>query len=104
MKTRHRPLLLALAAGLALAPALLRAQAASTGAGQGFPEKPITFVVPFAAGSAMRPSGRSGPGSTSSMSMPGTTTCRSSFCRAAPTSGAMPMAAAWKTGCGFCVR
>jgi tripartite-type tricarboxylate transporter receptor subunit TctC len=44
MKTRHRPLLLALAAGLALAPALLRAQA--------FPEKPITFVVPFAAGSA----------------------------------------------------
>lgn len=44
MKTRHRPLLLALAAGLAFAPALLRAQA--------FPEKPITFVVPFAAGSA----------------------------------------------------
>jgi tripartite-type tricarboxylate transporter receptor subunit TctC len=44
MKTRHRPLLLALAAGLALAPTLLRAQ--------GFPEKPITFVVPFAAGSA----------------------------------------------------
>lgn len=44
MKTRHRPLLLALAAGLAFAPALLRAQ--------GFPEKPITFVVPFAAGSA----------------------------------------------------
>ena len=44
MKTRHRPLLLALAAGLAVAPALLRAQ--------GFPEKPITFVVPFAAGSA----------------------------------------------------
>jgi tripartite-type tricarboxylate transporter receptor subunit TctC len=44
MKTRHRPLLLALAVGLAFAPALLRAQ--------GFPEKPITFVVPFAAGSA----------------------------------------------------
>lgn len=44
MKKRHRPLLLALAAGLAFAPALLRAQA--------FPEKPITFVVPFAAGSA----------------------------------------------------
>jgi len=44
MKFRQRPLLLALAAGLALAPALLRAQ--------GFPEKPITFVVPFAAGSA----------------------------------------------------
>jgi tripartite-type tricarboxylate transporter receptor subunit TctC len=44
MTTRHRPLLLALAAGLVLAPALLRAQA--------FPEKPITFVVPFAAGSA----------------------------------------------------
>jgi tripartite-type tricarboxylate transporter receptor subunit TctC len=44
MKTRHRPLLLALAAGLALAPTLLRAQT--------FPEKPITFVVPFAAGSA----------------------------------------------------
>ena len=43
-KTRHRPLLLALAAGLALAPALLRAQT--------FPDKPITFVVPFAAGSA----------------------------------------------------
>jgi len=52
MKTRHRPLLLALAAGLALAPALLRAQATSTGSGQAFPEKPITFVVPFAAGSA----------------------------------------------------
>jgi tripartite-type tricarboxylate transporter receptor subunit TctC len=44
MKTRHRPLLLALATGLALAPTLLRAQS--------FPEKPITFVVPFAAGSA----------------------------------------------------
>jgi tripartite-type tricarboxylate transporter receptor subunit TctC len=44
MKKRHRPLLLALAAGLALAPTLLRAQS--------FPEKPITFVVPFAAGSA----------------------------------------------------
>jgi tripartite-type tricarboxylate transporter receptor subunit TctC len=44
MKFHRRPLLLALAAGLAASPALLQAQT--------FPDKPITFVVPFAAGSA----------------------------------------------------
>ena len=41
---RIRPLLLAAAALCALAPGLASAQ--------GFPDKPITFIVPFAAGSA----------------------------------------------------
>ncbi|MBX3586027.1 MAG: tripartite tricarboxylate transporter substrate binding protein [Ramlibacter sp.] len=44
MKFRTRPLLLALAAVLGTAPLLASAQT--------FPDKPITFVVPFAAGSA----------------------------------------------------
>ncbi|MBX3653483.1 MAG: tripartite tricarboxylate transporter substrate binding protein [Ramlibacter sp.] len=44
MKFRTRPLLLALTAVLGSAPLLAAAQA--------FPDKPITFVVPFAAGSA----------------------------------------------------
>lgn len=41
---RIRPVMLAVAAACALAPGLAQAQA--------FPDKPITFVVPFAAGSA----------------------------------------------------
>src|SRR2546428_2504340 len=44
MTTRIRPVMLAVAAVCALAPGLVPAQ--------GFPDKPITFVVPFAAGSA----------------------------------------------------
>ena len=44
MKNRIPSLTIAAAAALALAPALSQAQA--------FPEKPITFVVPFAAGTA----------------------------------------------------
>lgn len=42
--SRIRPLMLAAAAFCALAPGLSKAQ--------GFPDKPITFIVPFAAGSA----------------------------------------------------
>ncbi|OOG43858.1 tripartite tricarboxylate transporter substrate binding protein [Polaromonas sp. A23] len=42
--TRIRPVVLAITAACALAPVLAQAQ--------GFPDKPITFVVPFAAGSA----------------------------------------------------
>jgi len=44
MKFRTRPLMLAVAAAIGAAPLLVAAQ--------GFPEKAITFVVPFAAGSA----------------------------------------------------
>ena len=32
------------------------------------------------------------------------TICPSSFCRAARTTGATPMAAPWKTACAFCAR
>ncbi len=44
MTTRIRPVMLAVASLCVLAPGLVQAQ--------GFPDKPITFVVPFAAGSA----------------------------------------------------
>lgn len=43
MNARFRPVVLAVAALCTLAPGLVQ--------GQGFPDKPITFVVPFAAGS-----------------------------------------------------